>query len=299
MRLRSYGRMGSLMLAAVSVMTLLGAARCGAPQAAPNGSPTGAPATSRQGGGVAAGGTGTAPSTRPPASRRSVPPAPASPSPSRRSTAPTPRVSSPPPASPKPYYCPAGEYQRAVEQYLAQLRIFGPVVVDGQQSATDCRTIQNFQRRFGIYPAEGRPGPTTVDVARRIANTRPADCQAGSGTTVCVNLTLQTMWVMRGGAVVLGPTVTRTGMAGYATPAGWFSVFHKDVREWSVPYSVWMPYWQGFYDGMGLHQTTTYIHDMSIGSHGCVNLLPSDAAALWGLTVVGTPVHIFGRRPGT
>ena len=51
--------------------------------------------------------------------------------------------------------------------------------------------------------------------------------------------------------------------------------------------------------GIGFHETTTYLHNGSIGSHGCVNLLPADAVALWGTTATGTTVKVFGRRPGT
>ena len=204
-------------------------------------------------------------------------------------------------ASPSPPSgCPRGEKQREVETYLARLGGFGAVTVDGRQSAADCAAIKRFQRRYDIRPAQGRAGPTTADVARRLASSNPAKCRAGSGTTFCVDLTLQTVWAMRGGKVVLPPTVTRTGMAGgYQTPAGNFKVNYRNVKEWSNPYEVWLPYWQHFTRGMGFHQTTTYLHDKSIGSHGCVNLLPSDARKLWELGKVGTQVRLFGRRPGT
>ncbi|HEU4426927.1 MAG TPA: L,D-transpeptidase family protein [Pilimelia sp.] len=193
--------------------------------------------------------------------------------------------------------CPQGEHQRAVEAYLKKIGRFGPVIVDGKQSATDCAAIKKFQLRFGIRPAAGRAGPTTVDVARRIANTDTKACRAGTTTSFCVDLTHQTVWVMKGGKVVLGPTVTRTGMAGYRTPAGTFEINYRTLKEWSNPYEVWMPYWQRFYGGMGFHETTTYIHNKAIGSHGCVNLLPSDAKAMWKLGKTGTRVYLFGARP--
>ena len=195
--------------------------------------------------------------------------------------------------------CPQGEYQQIVEAYLRKIGGFGPVIVDGKQSATDCAAIKKFQLRFGISPPEGRAGPTTVDVARRVGNTITQSCQAGTTTSFCVDLSRQTVWVMKGGKVVLGPTVTRTGMAGYRTPAGTFKVNYRNLNEWSDPYDVWMPYWQRFYGGMGFHQTTTYIHNKAIGSHGCVNLLASDAKAMWDLGAVGTRVYLFGRRSGT
>jgi hypothetical protein len=233
--------------------------------------------------------------------------------------APTPARSTPPPPAPKPPApkppatnnpapkpsrpgtggCEQGERQREVEMYLAQLGGFGAVTVDGRQTAADCAAIKKFQQRYGIRPAEGRAGPTTFDVAKRLASTKTSECRTGSGTTACVNLTLQTVWVMRNGSVIMPPTITRTGMPGYATPAGTFTINRKNIKEWSNPYEVWLPYWQHFTDGDGFHETTTYIHDKSIGSHGCVNLLHADAVKLWDLAGVGTRVYLFGRRPGT
>lgn len=223
------------------------------------------------------------------------PPKPTTTPPTRKPTPKPTRTASPKPAS----GCPQGERQREVETYLAKLGGFGRVVVDGRQSAEDCAAIKKFQRRYDIRPAHGRAGPTTADVARRLANTDTRKCKAGSGTTFCVDLTLQTVWAMRDGKVVFGPTVTRTGMPGYATPAGTYKINFRNVKEWSDPYEVWLPYWQRFVGGIGFHQTTTYLHNKSIGSHGCVNLLPGDARRLWELGKVGTRVHVMGRRPGT
>ena len=67
-----------------------------------------------------------------------------------------------------------------------------------------------------------------------------------------------------------------------------------------MPFSVWLPYWQRFYYGDGLHETTTYIHNMRNGSHGCVNLLHAGRdEGLRGCSAVGSIVHLYGRRPGT
>ncbi|MFF3853740.1 L,D-transpeptidase family protein [Micromonospora sp. NPDC002575] len=214
---------------------------------------------------------------------------------------PSPTKAKPKPA-PKPTAagCPLGEHQREVETYLARLGGFGRVTVDGRQSAADCAAIKKFQQRYDIRPAAGRAGPTTYDVAKRLATTDTKRCKAASsGTTFCIDLTRQTTWALRGGKVVWGPTVTRTGMKGYATPAGTFTINYRNIKEWSDPYEVWLPYWQHFTQGMGYHQTTTYLHDKSIGSHGCVNLLPADARRAWELGKVGSRVVLFGRRPGT
>jgi lipoprotein-anchoring transpeptidase ErfK/SrfK len=195
--------------------------------------------------------------------------------------------------------CGQTKRQQSLELAMAAIGSYGPFVVDGVQSQEECDAIKMFKHRMGIYPSNGKADATTLDVAKRIVATKPADCHAGTALMACIDLTHQTFYVMKGGAVVLGPTVTRTGKPGFATPAGTYKIFKRELKEWSDPYEVWMPYWQQFHDGMGLHQTTTYIHDMAIGSHGCVNLLGSDARAAYALLHMGSTVRSYGRRPGT
>ncbi|WP_433128706.1 L,D-transpeptidase family protein [Micromonospora sp. CA-240977] len=286
-------------LVALVVVVLVGAGACAFdPQSGGSGGGGAAPA------GAAEQATGASATPGPDQRGR---PTPAAPTPTRKATrppAPKPTRS----ATPKPTTstgtptvagCPQGQHQREVETYLARLGGFGAVTVDGRQSAADCAAIKKFQKRYGIRPVEGRAGPTTYDVAQRLATTDPARCKAGTGTTFCVDLTRQTVWAVRGGKVIMPPTVTRTGMAGYRTPAGTFTVNFRNPKEWSDPYEVWLPYWQHFTQGMGFHETTTYLHDTSIGSHGCVNLLHADAVRMWELGKVGTRVVLIGRRPGT
>ncbi|MQA24563.1 MAG: L,D-transpeptidase family protein [Micromonosporaceae bacterium] len=192
--------------------------------------------------------------------------------------------------------CPVGERQREVETRLAKLGGFGKVVIDGQQSDADCKAIKKFQRRYGIYPAKGRAGPVTAQVARRLAGTDLDACDLKGSMTVCLDLTHQTMWVVRDGSTVLGPTVVRTGRRGLETPSGHFTITEKKPRPISTYYKVPLPYWQRFVRDMGFHETPSYLHE-GPGSHGCVNLLRADAVKLWNLTKVGTPVHAFGRKP--
>jgi lipoprotein-anchoring transpeptidase ErfK/SrfK len=244
--------------------------------------------------------------SEPPRTASAEPPAPVasttSPTASASTAAPAATSSSAPPkpaAPAKPAGCPQGERQRDVEVALAAIGAYGPVTVDGVQSPADCTAITKFQKRYGISPANGRAGSTTADVARRIAASRTPETRAKCRATVCIDLTLQTLWVVRGGEVVFGPTVVRTGYKGYATPTGTYRIGYRNIKEWSRPYKVWMPYWQQFNGGIGLHETTTYIHNGGLGSHGCVNLLRSDARELWNLLGHGTTVHTFGRRVGT
>ncbi|CAM3319717.1 L,D-transpeptidase family protein [Stackebrandtia soli] len=192
-----------------------------------------------------------------------------------------------------------GEEQLEVERMLSIIGGYGEIFVDGDQSKEDCKAIKKFQKDMGIQPANGYAGDLTRSVAERIRDTDFLSCDPGDDLVVCVDLTHQTLWVVDAdGERVFGPTVVRTGMAGYATQTGKLPIANRAEREWSVPYKVWLPYWQHFYMGQGLHETTTYLHD-SFGSHGCVNLLHDDAVKLYELLDVGTVLHIFGHRPGT
>ncbi|GAA4914641.1 L,D-transpeptidase-like protein [Stackebrandtia albiflava] len=192
-----------------------------------------------------------------------------------------------------------GPHQKQVEEILADLGGYGEVFVDGEQSREDCEAITEFQERMGISPAEGHAGDLTRDVAVRIHESDLDKCDPGGGIVVCIDLTHQTLWVTDVGEIVYGPTIVRTGMAGqYKTQTGKLEITNRAEQEWSKPYKVWLPYWQHFYMGQGLHETTTYIHD-SFGSHGCVNLLHEDAVALYEMLDVGDVLHIFGNKPGT
>jgi lipoprotein-anchoring transpeptidase ErfK/SrfK len=228
----------------------------------------------------------------------------ASPSPSASPTAtpPAPSPTATKPAAP-PVTGPCGKTgpgQAAVERYLATHPEFGKVTVDGKQDAVDCATIKKFQLRYGVRPAVGLAGPTSKRVATRLSAANLDACDPRGGTTICVDLTSQTMWVLRGGKVVLGPTTIRTGRAGLATPPGHFRIGNKKKHTISTIFKVPLPYWQQFNADMGFHQTPSYLYDGgSPGSHGCINLLRRDAVALYKLTTVGTSVHVFGRKVGT
>ena len=194
-----------------------------------------------------------------------------------------------------------GEKQQEVEENLDELGGYGPLFVDGEQSQEDCDAITKFQKRMGIQPAEGYAGEVTHSVLKRLVASDLDDCKADEGRQVCIDMTHQTLWVVDDGEIVLGPTAVRTGMAGYQTQPGVHTIKNKSPKEWSKPYKVWLPQWQRFYGGQGLHQTTTYLHNMGpgAGSHGCVNLLPNDAAKLYEMLDVGDTIHLFGQRPGT
>ena len=186
-----------------------------------------------------------------------------------------------------------------METYLARLGGFGTLTVDGRQTDADCAAIKKFQQRYDIRPAEGRAGPTTLDVAKRLATTDVKRCSRR----------LRHHLLRRPDpADHLGDARRQGGRQAHRHPDRNGRLRHprrhlqgelRNLKEWSDPYEVWLPYWQRFNGGIGFHETTTYLHNAGIGSHGCVNLLHADAVRWWELGKVGSRVVLVGRRPGT
>ena len=194
-----------------------------------------------------------------------------------------------------------GPGQARVEQYLtSQPARFGQVTMDASQDASDCAAIKKFQTAVGLPTVTGFADETTAQIADRLYNSTASACKAAAdATTVCVDITHQTLWVMKDNSVVFAPVVVRTGGKGQETPVGEFAITEKKVSTVSSEYGTTLPYWQRFHDDFGLHATETSFYAASDGgSHGCVNLLDEDASKVYDLTKVGTDVHVFGRKTG-
>jgi lipoprotein-anchoring transpeptidase ErfK/SrfK len=101
------------------------------------------------------------------------------------------------------------------------------------------------------------------------------------------------------------------GQAGYATPAGRFSITNKQVNPtWTVPNSDWAgglagqvipggapnnplkARWLGITDGVGIHGTGEPWSIGSAASHGCLRMKVPDVIDLYPRVPVGTPVLI-------
>lgn len=120
-------------------------------------------------------------------------------------------------------------------------------------------------------------------------------------TYVDINLTTQTViYYLNGVAVLVSPCVTGNPNKGRGTPTGFFSIkaMVPGKRLKGPDWDVWVNYWMRFTDGaIGLHDAnwrssfggTIY---QTNGSHGCVNLPAQNAAALYSMVTIGTPVVV-------
>ncbi len=129
------------------------------------------------------------------------------------------------------------------------------------------------------------------------------------GTTYAeVDLTGQHVYMIKDGAVVWdAPCVTGNLSKGYDTPAGIYSLAYKQkdkvlrgakLADGSYEYESPVDYWMPFNGGIGFHDANWRgefggaIYKTN-GSHGCVNLPPSKAAALYELVYKGMPVICY------
>ncbi|MEU8759907.1 L,D-transpeptidase [Streptomyces sp. NPDC048659] len=193
----------------------------------------------------------------------------------------------------------AGPYQKQVEKFLGR-------PVDGRQSSTDCKAIQNFQLKHGITPSAGYAGTVTwrtmsTMLAQRAAGTNPnkdRKCPTNKGRIACVDLTRQLSWIQDGAKLKYGPVPVRTGKAASPTRTGAKKIYWRNINHWSTLYNVSMPYAQFFDGGQAFHSTTKSMWNPP-GSGGCVNMRSADAKAYWNLLRNGDDVYVYGRKPGT
>ncbi|MBQ9064351.1 MAG: L,D-transpeptidase family protein [Blautia sp.] len=126
-----------------------------------------------------------------------------------------------------------------------------------------------------------------------------------AGSYVEVNLTAQHLWFYKHGSLVIESDIVSGCVArGTETQTGVFPLAYKESPSvltggnaengYSTPVQYWMP----FYEGQGLHDAnwrgafggSIYVNS---GSHGCVNLPPAVAGAIYSEIEPGMAILIY------
>ncbi|QKP78844.1 L,D-transpeptidase [Methyloligella sp. GL2] len=95
-----------------------------------------------------------------------------------------------------------------------------------------------------------------------------------------------------------------TGLAGYDTPSGSYTPFRMEADHYSRQYDdAPMPHSIFFtHQGHAIHGTMDQRYMGRAASHGCVRLMPANAAVLYDLVkeqgMTNTSVSIYGTIPG-
>ncbi len=115
-----------------------------------------------------------------------------------------------------------------------------------------------------------------------------------SGHWIDVNLSEQRLYAYDGDTLVSSFLVS-TGVAAHPTVTGTFAVYVKyqytDMRGPGY-YLPDVPYTMYFYQGYGIHGTYWHHNFGTPMSHGCVNMLTSEAEWVYNFSEVGTPVVV-------
>jgi lipoprotein-anchoring transpeptidase ErfK/SrfK len=76
-----------------------------------------------------------------------------------------------------------------------------------------------------------------------------------------------------------------------ATPPGSFRIFRKEVKSWSYPFQIWLPWASYFNGGIAFDEYPDIPTDAA--SHGCVRVPQS--WSLYRFVPIGTPVGVLTR----
>lgn len=122
----------------------------------------------------------------------------------------------------------------------------------------------------------------------------PEEVAEGSDLWIEIDLSNQTLYVYRGSQLISGFLVS-TGTSSYKTVTGTYKIYAKYTTytmagpEYYLPD---VPYTMFFYKGYAIHGTYWHSNFGVQMSHGCVNMITSDASWLYQNAPVGTYVFV-------
>jgi hypothetical protein len=149
---------------------------------------------------------------------------------------------------------------------------------------------------LGALPAAAAPAAGRLDSAAAATALAPGrhlwlQPEAGEGPVrIVVSLGSQRAFVFRG-STLIGVSTVSSGMPGYDTPTGTFTILEKDKEHRSNLYEdAPMPYMQRLtWDGVALHAGKVGAEP---ASHGCIRLPAAFARKLFEVTSLGATVVV-------
>lgn len=144
-----------------------------------------------------------------------------------------------------------------------------------------------------------------TDPYKVVKDTVPHNFSVPNGDPwVQIDLSKQTLTTYKGTTKVASYPVA-TGKAGHETPDGTFYVYLRyDTQTMHGPgyVSPGVRYINYFTGSVATHAAPWNVGNINAGrpsSHGCVNMLPQDALAVYNFAPLGTMVQVTGKAPST
>lgn len=178
-----------------------------------------------------------------------------------------------------------GETTTWLQRRLAALGYLPSAAITGHLGPWTRGAVLAFQG-WEKLARDGDPGPATI--ARLRTARRPT--AKGSGRRIEVYIGAQVALLVDRGRVRRVIKVS-TGAPGFETPAGSFTIFRKHLKDWSYPYSVWLPYASYFNGGIAFHESPD-VPAYPV-SHGCVRVPRDDARLVYSFATLGTRVDVL------
>jgi peptidoglycan hydrolase-like protein with peptidoglycan-binding domain len=175
---------------------------------------------------------------------------------------------------------------RRLQLRLAELQYLPRSAVDGVAGYRTQQAVIAFQSWEGLA-RDGIVGPQTRAALKRAKPPKPRP--GGPGRRLEVYREKGVVLLIAGGRVKRAIHVS-TGAPGTPTPAGTFEVFRKELKSWSVPFQVWLPYASYFTGGIAFHEYA----DVPVfpASHGCVRVPAPEAQIVYRFAKLGTTVVV-------
>jgi len=172
-----------------------------------------------------------------------------------------------------------GAAVRALQRDLARLTYLPASAVDGAFGMRTWHAVVAFQGWSGLG-RDGVVGPKTRAALSHAS--RPTPWSTATGFEV--HISQQVLLIVAGGRVKRAIHVS-TGRPGWSTPRGHYTVQWRSLMSWSVPFEVWMPLAQYFYDGYAMHEFSDV--PAYPASHGCIRVPSEEAQTVWQFGRIG------------
>jgi lipoprotein-anchoring transpeptidase ErfK/SrfK len=176
---------------------------------------------------------------------------------------------------------------REVQKRLAKLHYLPPGAVDGEAGYRTQQAVMAFQAWEGL-DRDGVVGPMTTAALAKATTPKPSN--QGPSKRIEVYRSKGVILEIAHNQVRRAIHVS-TGQPGLETPAGTFKVFRKELRSWSVPFQVWLPYASYFNNGIAFHEYPDV--PPYPASHGCVRVPSPEAPGVYKFAKLGTTVIVF------
>ena len=193
------------------------------------------------------------------------------------------------PKYPAPRLGPPSPAIRKLQQRLADLSYLPANRVDGRAGNETTFAVIAFQKWAGL-PRDGVVGPATTKALATAE--RPLPITPGTGNRIEVLLDRQLALLIEGNRVLLTVAVS-TGKGSNATPPGSFRIFRKEIKSWSYPFQVWLPWASYFVGGIAFHEYPDV--PTQAASHGCVRVPRYDSQLLYRFGALRTPVKVITK----